>query len=173
MNDVKVYSQEPGYVVATAGRYFIHITKDRMTATMLGLMRRALADMAQQCDTFGYLAVLEPQSRLSMEPDVRDGVSLMVKRYSSNFTGAAIVFEKTGFHATAVRSVVTAINFASRAKHPNHVFSDLREGASWVSRLTPGEPTASRLIKIVTSLRTRDASDPGQPPPSTSRLPFG
>jgi hypothetical protein len=49
--------------------------------------------------------------------------------------------------------VVTAVNLASRASHPTKVFDDLRAGTSWLSRLTPGEPTASRLYELTTRLR--------------------
>jgi hypothetical protein len=60
-----------------------------------------------------------------------------------------------------VRSLVTAINFATRASHPTRVFDDAREGASWLGRLTPGEPTAARLFQIVTQLRTNAPSNAG------------
>jgi hypothetical protein len=88
-----------------------------------------------------------------MAPDLRESVDAYVRRYSARFTGAAIVFEAPGFQATVVRSVVTAINLASRASHPTKVFDDLRTGCSWLGRLTPGEPTASRLYELTTQLR--------------------
>jgi hypothetical protein len=116
-------------------------------------MRRALDDLASRYDKFGYAAVIEADAQLLMPADIRNGFNALVKRYSPRFTGAAIVFEKTGFQATAVRSVVTAINLASRATHPNHVFADLREGVSWLSQMTPGEPTAGGLLQIIQQLR--------------------
>jgi hypothetical protein len=150
---VDVYSRDPGFLVAVAGRYVIQIVKDRGTMMTVSLMRRALDDLSGRYDKFGYLGVIEAEAQLLLAPDVRNGMNALVKRYSSRFTGAAIVFEKTGFHATAVRSVVTAINLASRATHPNHVFSDVREGVSWLTQMTPGEPTAGGLLQIIQQLR--------------------
>jgi len=165
LQGVKVYSEDPAYVIAVAGRYLIQTVRDRMTATAVILIRRALADLSEQYPTFGYLSILEPQAELLLPPDVREGVQAIVKRYSPRFTGAAIVFEKSGFHATAVRSVVTAINVASRATHSNQIFSDLREAVSWLSQLTPGEPTATRLLLIARHFRSADASTPSPTTP--------
>lgn len=155
---VEVYSRDPAFVVAVTGRYVIQIIKQASTMTTVSLQRHALADLAVRYDKFGYLAVIEPEAQLLLPPDVREGYNGLVKRYSPRFTAAAIVYEKAGFHATALRSVVTAINFASRASHPNHVFADLREGAAWLGTLTPHEPTPSGLVSIVQTLRRAPSS---------------
>ncbi|HTV25354.1 MAG TPA: hypothetical protein VMG12_41955 [Polyangiaceae bacterium] len=150
---VDIYSRDTAFLVAVAGRYVIQIIKERGTNTTVIQMRRALDDLAARHEKFGYVAVIEPDAQLLMPADIRNGFNALVKRYSPRFTGAAIVFEKTGFHATAVRSVVTAINLASRATHPNHVFADLREGLSWLAQLTPAEPSAAGLLQIIQQLR--------------------
>lgn len=151
--DLERYSQEPGYVVATLGRCLIHITSERITTTTVSLIRRAAADLSERHNAFGYLSVLEPSAQLSMAPDIRESIDAFAKRYSERFTGAAIVYELAGFQATVVRSIVTAVNLASRATHPTKVFDDLRAGTAWLTRLTPGEPTAARLFELTTQLR--------------------
>lgn len=157
---VDVYSRDPGFLVAVAGRYAIQVINNRGTMMTVSLMRRALDDLSARYEKFGYLGVIEPDAQLLMPPDVRNGMNALVKRFSPRFTGAAIVYEKTGFHATAVRSVVTAINLASRATHPNHVFSDVREGVAWLSQITPGEPAAGGLLQIIQQLRLSLNSPP-------------
>jgi hypothetical protein len=149
----QIYAGEPGYAVAVAGRYLIHIHAERTTSTTVGLIRRALSDLEGRYEKFGYLCVMEPGSDLTLPSDVRESINAFTKRYSSRFTGAAVVFEKAGFHATVVRSLVTAISVASRASHPTQVFDELRAGIAWLSRLTPAEPTATRLHQIVQELR--------------------
>lgn len=150
---VEVYSRDPGFVVALAGRYVIQIIHDQATTTTVSLMSRVLADLSARYEKFGYVALIEPHAQLLIPPDIKNGFNALVKRYSPRFTGAAIVFERTGFQATAVRSVVTAINFASRASHENHVFSNLRDGVTWLAKLTPPEPTAAGLLNIIQQLR--------------------
>jgi hypothetical protein len=150
---VEVYSKDKGYVIAVCGTYFIQILKARLTNTSVSLMRRAVTDLSERHEKFGFLVFNEPEAQLLMDSDIRSGISGVVKRFSPCFTGAAIVYEKAGFHATAIRSLVTAINFASRASHPNQVFADLRAGVSWLSKLTPGEPTGTQLMHVVKELR--------------------
>jgi hypothetical protein len=151
---VELYSKDPAFIVAVVDRYVIQIIKDQATTTTLSLMQRALTDLSARYEKFGYVGVIEPNAKLMIPPDIRNGFNAQVKRFSPRFTGAAIVYEKIGFHATAVRSLVTAINFASRACHPNHVFSDLREGLSWLCTVTTSEVSTAGLTHIVQHLRT-------------------
>jgi hypothetical protein len=165
LHGVKVYSQDPAYVIAVAGRYLVQIVRQHFSATGVSLLRRAMTDLTDQYPTFGYLGVVEAEANLMLPPDIREGVQANVKRFSQRMTGAAVVFEKAGFQATALRSVVTAIHFASRATHPNHIFAELRDGISWLTQLTGGEPTAARLLVIAKRLRSQDAANPGASTP--------
>jgi hypothetical protein len=151
--ELTVYSQEPGYVVAVLGRCLIQVCIERTTSTTISLMRRALADLSERYDSFGYLCLLEPNAELTLPAELRESVNAYVRRYSTRFTGAAVVFEAPGFQATVVRSTVTAVNLASRASHPTKVFDQLRAGTSWLCRLTPGEPAAARLFSVTNQLR--------------------
>jgi hypothetical protein len=151
---VQIYSQEPGYVVAVAGKYLIQVMRDRTTTTTISLVRRALADLAERHPTFGYLCILEPEAQLTLAPAIREGVDAYIKRYTSRLTGVAVVFEKGGFQGTAVRSVMTAVNVATRATHPSQVFDKLPEAVSWLNRLTLGELTTAGLIQIAKQLRS-------------------
>jgi hypothetical protein len=151
---LEIYSRDPGYVIASVGKYFINISKTRLNITGVGLMRRAMTEMSERHEKFGSLTIVETDADLLLPADVRSGIDSIVKRFSTRLTGAAIVFEKQGFQATAVRSLVTAINVASRASHPTQVYSELQEGLSWLSGLTGGEPTVGRLLQISKQLRS-------------------
>ncbi|MEO8177816.1 MAG: hypothetical protein ABI895_03190 [Deltaproteobacteria bacterium] len=151
--ELTLYSQGPGCVVAVSGRCMIHVCVNRATSTTISLVRRALADLAERYDTFGFLCVIEQGAPITLPADLRESVNAYVRRYSPRFSGAAIVFEAPGFQATVVRSLVTAVNLASRASHPTKVFGDLRTGCNWLCRLTPGEPTAPRLFELTNQLR--------------------
>jgi hypothetical protein len=149
---VEVYSRDRGYVIAIAGPYVIQILLEQ-TPTSVSVLSRALADLCTRNGKIGFLGIFEPDAKLGFPADVRESVNALIRRYSSRFSGAALIYEKQGFHATAIRSLVTAINVASRAQHPNRVFSDLREGVSWLSKLTAAEPTPAGLVRTVQMLR--------------------
>lgn len=150
---LEVYSRDAGYVIAGVGNYLIQVTRTRLNVMGVSLMRRAMTEISERHEKFGYLAIVEPEAELTLPADVRSGIDSITKRFSSRMTGAAVVFEKQGFQATAVRSLVTAICVASRASHPVQVHSDLQEALSWLSGLTGGEPTAVRLLQISKQLR--------------------
>jgi hypothetical protein len=149
----EVYSKDPGYLVAAADRYVFMVVKVTINNTTLSLLRRAFVAQSERHAEFGFIIVLEPGCQLILPSDIRIGLTTMVKRHAWRCSGAAIVYEKTGFHATALRSVVTAINFASRATHPTRVSAELAEGVAWLHELTGGRVTAGRLIQIATQLR--------------------
>jgi hypothetical protein len=149
---VEVYKCDRVYIIAVAGPYVIQII-EQQTLTSVSVLRRAIADLCTRNDQVGFVGIFEPNAKLALTPDVREGVNALIRRYSPRFSGAALIYEKQGFQATAIRSLVTAVNIASRAQHPNRVFSDLREGMSWVSRLTAAEPTPAGLVQIVQTLR--------------------
>jgi hypothetical protein len=141
-------------VVAVAGKYLIQVLRDRATTTTISLVRRALGDLADRHPTFGYLCILEPEAQITLPPAIREGVDAIFKRYTSRLTGLAVVFEKAGFQGTAVRSVMTAVNVASRSTHPSQVFDKLPEAASWLNRLTLGGLTTTGLVQIAKQLRS-------------------
>jgi hypothetical protein len=152
---IEVYSRDAGCIVALAGRYFLQLSRQgQATMTIVSQTNRAVADLAARHEKFGWVTIIEPEADLSLPADVKNGFNALVKRYSTRISGAAIVFEKTGFHAVAVRSMVTAINVASRATHPNRVFSDVREAVSWLNKLTGGEPSVTGLAHVIQQLRS-------------------
>jgi hypothetical protein len=162
----RIYSQEPGYVVATVGKCLVHINVDRATANAVSLVRRALADLSEQHEKFAFLSILEPGVVLQLAPDLRESINAYVRRYTSRFSASAVVFEQAGFQATVVRSLVTAIHLASHASHPSQVFEDLRGAVTWLCRMTPGQ-SAPRLLDAAAQLR-RDG--PGSSSPASTIL---
>jgi len=81
----------------------------------------------------GLLSIVESEAgHGAMDPAVRNALGKMLKENESVLRAAAIVFEAQGFRATVIRSVVTAINMASRLGYPTAVFSDRLSGAKWL-----------------------------------------
>jgi hypothetical protein len=150
---IEIYSQDPAYLVAAVGNYLIQILKGRMTTSTVSVMRRCVSDLSERHGKFGYFAITEPTADLLMAADIRKGMADMVQRYSRHMTGAAIVYEKPGFQATALRSIITAVSIAARSSHPTKVFAELEQGVSWLNGLTPGETTAVGLLRSVKQLR--------------------
>jgi tRNA U38,U39,U40 pseudouridine synthase TruA len=75
-----------------------------------------------------------------------------LKSYDKHLAGAAITFEGRGFKMTMVRSVITAINMASRTQFPNSVFADVDSAATWLAMCAPTLRSAN-VLSVVDQLR--------------------
>jgi hypothetical protein len=81
---------------------------------------------------FGFLTIIEKDTDIHTPAAVREGLSQLLLTWSPWLRAAAIAYEATGFRATIVRSAITAINIASRARFPNRVFQRLDAALSWL-----------------------------------------
>ena len=106
----------------------------------------------------GLLSIIEQEAgHGTMDASVRNELSRMLKDNEKAIQAAAVVFEAQGFKATVVRSVVTAIQMASRVSFPSSVFQDRFAGAKWLVDHMPGSPAS--LAALTPLLRnTRLAS---------------
>jgi hypothetical protein len=67
-----------------------------------------------------------------------------------------VVCEGTGFRATAVRSIVTAIHMASRSTHPSRVFSTPEPAIEWLAGTrSDGALGAALLLEASATLRAK------------------
>jgi hypothetical protein len=106
---------------------------------------------------FGYLAIVEPDAGSNMPSDVRAALSSMLKQHQRSIAASLIVFEGTGFGASIVRSVVSAINLATRIEFPAKVESNLFRGNVWLTqqmRIT-SQVSAGGLTSSVNLFRSR------------------
>jgi hypothetical protein len=106
-------------------------------------------------EKFSYLAVVESRAGTNMPAEVREALSALLREYQSAIAGSAIVFEGTGFRASIVRSVVAAINLASRLEFASTVESDLGTAARWLVDRAKGALTSGDLIEVVRAFRSR------------------
>jgi hypothetical protein len=104
----------------------------------------------------GFLTVVDARCEIAAPPDVRDEMAETLQVYQRQLGAAAVAFEGVGFRISVARSVITAINLASRTRFPNSVFADTRSAAGWVHRQmvrVEGAVPAERLLDAVEQLR--------------------
>jgi len=133
------------------------IVVERLSAEGLEALARGMDRLARQHGTLCSLCIIQRQGPItSMGPERRRVLANIMRKYSPNTSGAAVVFEGTGFRATALRSMVTAIHMASFAKHPSKVFATTEPALDWLERKHPAEQLdATRLAEAVSALRAR------------------
>lgn len=133
----RVYHDDGHTTVATFGPYVLWWLRTHMTYAILDAADAACADIVRTYGTIGYIALFEPDATVMMPSEFRAPSAQFVARYSDRFFGAAMVYEPSGFKATVVRSVITAVHLASRARHPLRVTSDLAAAVDWLEGAAP------------------------------------
>ena len=117
-------------------------------------------------DKLTYLVVAEAGVGTQMQSDVRAAVAAMLRDHQDAIAGSAIVFEGTGFRASIVRSVVAAINLASRLDFPSSVHSDLASAAAWLAERGGLRMSAADLVEVVRVFRARPGYLEQRTPPA-------
>jgi hypothetical protein len=89
--------------------------------------------------------------------EAREATLALAREMAPFMRCSAVVFDRGGFAASAIRSLVTTINLLSRQPFPSHVFGDLDAGLEWIeSKLDRSKPldfTRSSASAWVRTLR--------------------
>ncbi|MFO0757110.1 MAG: hypothetical protein U0359_11510 [Byssovorax sp.] len=121
------------------------------TAGDMLLARPALAAAARRFPGgFPTLTWVLPEAGFQMDAETRRAASTVTREFSAQILGEATVISATGFHAAAVRAVLTALDLMVRASYPKKVFSDLEEAVGFSIRLrSGGEGTAGEITEAI------------------------
>lgn len=128
------------------------------TITLPGVeaIGRGFAKLTQRDKKACSMSIVERRSGPGTAPEARDAIAEIAKKYDKNMSGSAIVCDGTGFRATAVRSVVTAIHMASRSSSPSKVFAAPEPALEWLQTTRPNHDLdLSLLAQATTALRAR------------------
>jgi hypothetical protein len=142
-------------LVACVGPCLIIIS---YTITLPGVeaIGRGFAKLTQRDKKACSLSIVERKSGPGTAPEARDAIAEIAKKYDKNMTGSAVVCDGTGFRATAVRSVVTAILMASRSSSPTKVFAAPEPALDWLQTTRPARDLdLAMLAQATTALRAR------------------
>ncbi|MEN9577234.1 MAG: hypothetical protein RJA70_243 [Pseudomonadota bacterium] len=90
--------------------------------------------VAEGSEPIGFLTIINADCDVRTPAPVRAAISKLLNTYDKTIGAAGIVYGAQGFKATVLRSVITAINLASRSSFPNRVFPDLHHGEQWLTQ---------------------------------------
>jgi hypothetical protein len=145
----------PGDLVARVGPCLIIVTHS-LTLEGVDAIGRGLAKQTQRQQKACSISIVERKSGPGTTPEARAAIAELVRKYDTSISGAAVVCDGSGFLATAVRSVVTAINMASRASHPSKVFATCEPALDWLQTTRPAHDLDIALLgQAVATLRPR------------------
>ena len=130
------YVQDNNFACATIDRYVLLVWRRQITVDGANACAMQLARLhtMHPHKKLGFLTLIEDPCSLSTSGEVRQIMSGALKKHSQHIGAAAIAYEMDGFWSAIARSVITAINVASRVAFPSEVFGDAQESISFVTR---------------------------------------
>jgi hypothetical protein len=153
-NALQIVGNSPECAVGTLEQYVLLLWRRKVVLPGAGLARQAFIDVQQSRpgEKFAFLTVVEAQCDLSTPSEVRKEFAKLLSSHQDQLAGAAIVFEDQGFRMTVVRSIITAINMASRARFRSSVFDNVRTAAYWLDALDTRPSWKLGFDRIVTAV---------------------
>jgi hypothetical protein len=132
------------------------VVSNVLTLEAVDAMARGMTKLVQRFGKLSSLSLVDRKSGPNTSSEARDGITDVVRKHAQNITGAAVVCEGTGFRATAIRSIVTAIHMASRASHSSKVFSEAAPAIEWLaSTRSDGALDVRVLLEASQGLRAK------------------
>jgi hypothetical protein len=151
--------------LATRGCLFITIHRREYSAEEMALLHRhQLAFARDRGAPFPLLTILDVNEShiFRFSKAAREATLELAHAMAPHIRCSAVVFDRGGFAASAIRSLVTTVNFLSKQPFPTQVFGDLEAAIGWidskVDRPRPAELDPGPLAAAVAALRERSAA---------------
>jgi hypothetical protein len=143
-------------LVACAGPCMV-IVSEAISREGIQALDRAMARLTGQYGTAASLSIVEGKATgTSLGSEDRQALTEIARKYGKLTWAAAVVCVGTGFRATAIRSVVTAIHMGSSSSHPSKVFATPEPAVAWLATKHPeGQLDVAGLGRTVTALRAQ------------------
>lgn len=127
-------AKRQGYSAFARGRLAVLIWHEHIVGDAVPVLREVFEQLRAEhgATGFGFLTIIEKDTDVHTPAEVREGLSQLLTTFGPWLRGAAIAYEATGFKATIIRSAITAINIASRARFPNRVFQHTQAALDWL-----------------------------------------
>ena len=85
----------------------------------------------------------------------RELLRATMQRHAGAIERIVYVVEGRGFHAAAIRSVISLLGLVARTPYPQKVFASMAEATAWLARLppVPGSANAAELSALAETVR--------------------
>lgn len=144
-----------GLALGQLGPLCIALWREEVTRPRFGRQAAALATVvAAHRGNAGFMCIIEPESKPPND-ELRRASARMIEEYGTDLSFVAVVIEGSGFRASIVRSVLTAISlFLPRNKTKIGYFSNVMDAARWGGEHA-AIPPLREIVARAQTLRTR------------------
>ena len=146
--------------LATRGSLFVTIHRRNYSAEEFTLLHRHQLSFARaQGEPFPLLTILDvsPMHIVRFSGEAREATVRLAREMTPHVRCSGVVFDREGFAASAIRSLITTVSGVSRQPVPSRVFGDLGATIRWIAtqldRPLPSEFDAAEIVASVRTLR--------------------
>jgi hypothetical protein len=141
----KIFYEKASERVLVVGNCVIVLIASTLSLEAVGAIERAFEEITKRNEWIVYFSQITRGEK--SDTLAQDKMAKVVARYTKQIAGAAIVYRGSGFRATAVRSLITAVHWTSRASHPMKVFDDVGSALIWLKHQAHAESTDVNLLR--------------------------
>lgn len=149
--------QDPNFAVASLDHYVLLVWRRDVTVAGARAVAAALTRLhaLKPKQKLGFITVITDTTVHSASSEVRQLMAATLKTHNLSIGAAAIAYELDGFWSAITRSVITAINIASRPAFPSEVSADVQDAIRFVTRelLDSSETRSQTLRAALDSMR--------------------
>jgi hypothetical protein len=147
-----------GITLATRGCLLITIhRRDYSAEEIAPLHRHQLSFAREQSAPFPLLTILDVTEGhiVRFNKGAREATLALSREIAPHLRCSGVVFDRRGFAASAIRSMVTTATFIAKQPCPTRVFDDLDAALGWIeSKLDKESAPAFDRAAIVASVKT-------------------
>jgi hypothetical protein len=132
---------DPGLTIAAMGNVLCCRMRAVLTESRVATLRRCDFAFAKELRAkFAILSIIEvePSEVLAFQSGARDAAVALTHEIGPLVHCNAVVFDRTGFVASTLRSIVTTVNLLSRKAFPMRVFGELMPALEWMGEKLDG-----------------------------------
>jgi hypothetical protein len=147
--------QSEDFAVATLDRYVLLVWRRQITAAGARAARDAMTRLyeARPFSPLGFITLIEEGCSLNTSAEVREILAGMLRDHNYVLGATAVAYERPGFVSAIVRSVITAINVASRAVFRTDVSARLDLAVRFITHVLDDHSREKALFYALASMR--------------------
>jgi hypothetical protein len=156
----RIFHRSIGLTLAAVGPVYVYIHRSTFAPENVEIMKRHESVFAHERKRpFPILSILEVTGSyiVPLSKEARDAAVELTRATASHVSCCAVVFDREGFMASVIRSIVTTLQLLARPGYPLRVFATMPAALAWIeSRLdepSRAEFDATAIAKAVEALR--------------------
>lgn len=163
---------QDGLALGQLGPLCIALWREEVTHPRFSRQVTALAaGVAAHRGNAGFMCIIEPESKPPND-ELRRASARMIEGHGANLAFVAMVIEGSGFRASIVRSVLTAMSlFLPRNRTKIGYFSSVMDATRWAreqASMPPDQEIVARVQLLRAGLRAAGKYNPAQQPGARS-----